>query len=805
MGEHFLAAKFSKFISKSFKRILLFILFISFFPHLIYSQEFIVRGRVIDKTTNQILSSVSIHDKTSLRGTISDESGNFKISLPRGEHKFEFSYTGFTRVDTTIILSENIEIAISMNPLTVAVGEITISAEGAKDHVSSPLMGSFTLTNKEMMKLPSLLGETDPLKLLQLTPGVQAGSEGNMGFYVRGGGTDQNLILYDNTLVYNPGHLLGFFSIFNPDIIKDVSIIKSGIPAQYGGKLSSVIIMNSYKGNRDSVEFMGSVGLISSRISIGGPLFKGKGTFILGARRTYLELFVEPLIRSLVNNKALFTDKSIYNFYDFNGGGSLKLSNRDNIFLSAYYGRDNFKMGRAGMKQKNSLNWGNGMASLLWTHRINNNGQWNTNISLTKYEFDLSGSQADYFFGLFSSVMDYSLKSNISLRKNKSQTTTGFELIEHSFIPNRIDAHAGNFQLNFGQFNNMNALEGGLFIDEELPLSSKLSVTGGFRLSFFNHHGPYKKFVRNSFGQITDTLFYPQGKSVAFFINPEPRLVFKYQTSENTSFKASYMRIAQYIHLATSATASLPTDIWIPSTSELKPMIGNQLSFGYFRNFPLKGFEFSTEVYYKKMNNQLEFLRGVVYNSIYGSMEDNIASGYGQSYGVEFYLRKKTGNTTGWLSYTLSRTEQKFDAINSGLIYPAKYDRRHEVSLVLMRKFGEKWSGSTVFIYVSGNAFTMPLGRYVIQGNIVNQYGDVNSFRMPPYHRMDIAMTRKIETRKNWSSELTFSVYNLYNRANAYFIYFEAGGNIEKYSMRVRPVTVSLFPVIPSVSWSFKF
>jgi hypothetical protein len=805
MGIYLLSENFNRLTYRIFERVLFCILFSGLFLPQLFCQELIIRGKVIDKTTNQILSSVSVHDKISLRGTTTDDSGYFKISFPPGEHNLEFSYTGYVRFDTTIYLSENVEIYIYLNSLTVPIGEITISAEGIKDHVSSPLMGSFTLTNKEMKKLPSLLGETDPLKLLQLTPGVQGGSEGNMGFYVRGGGTDQNLILYDNTLIYNPGHLLGFFSIFNPEIIRDVSIIKSGIPAQYGGKLSSVIKINSYKGNKDSVEVMGSIGLISSRISISVPLFKGNGTIILGARRTYLELLVEPIVKHLVKNTSFFNEKSIYNFNDFNAGASLKIANHDNISFSGYIGRDNFRMGRAGIKQKNSIEWGNSMASLLWKHEVSAQSEWNTNISWTKYKFDLSGSQADYFFGLLSSVEDYSLKSNYSLKNERKKITTGFELTEHSFIPNRIDAQAGNFLLNFGQFSSMNALEGGIFFDEEVPLSSRITIAGGFRFSFFNHHGPYSKYVKNTLGQVTDTLIYPRGKSLAFFSNPEPRLVIKFQINDNISFKASYMRIAQYIHLATSATASLPTDIWIPSTSELKPMTGDQLSIGYFRNFPKYGIEFSTETYYKKMNNQLEFLRGVVYNSIYGTMEDNIATGFGQSYGVEFYLRKKTGKYTGWLSYTLSRTEQKFDEINSGLVYPSKYDRRHEISLVFIRKLNEKWNGSAVFIYLSGNAFTMPAGRYIIQGNIINQYGVVNSFRMPPYHRMDISFTRKTIIRKNWSSELTFSIYNIYNRANPYFIYFEAVGDLESYSLKVRPVIVSLFPVIPSVSWSFKF
>jgi hypothetical protein len=282
-------------------------------------------------------------------------------------------------------------------------------------------------------------------------------------------------------------------------------------------------------------------------------------------------------------------------------------------------------------------------------------------------------------------------------------------------------------------------------------------------------------------------------------------MVLKYLLSENAALKASYMRTAQYIHLATSATASLPTDIWIPSNSDLKPLIGDQISTGYFRNFPKKGFEFSAEVYYKKMKNQLQFLRGVVYNSIDGNITDNLVTGYGQSYGAEFYVAKKTGKTSGWLSYTLSRTEEKFDEINSGFVYPAKYDRRHDISIALIQRFNGKWSGSAVFVYVSGNAFTMPVGRYIIQGNIVNQYDEVNSFRMPPYHRMDISLTRKLISRKNLSSELILSVYNVYNRANPYYIYFEATGDLEKYSLEVNAVEVSLFPVIPSVSWNFNF
>jgi hypothetical protein len=781
--------------------ILLFFLFLT----QLFSQEFVIKGNVYNKTNRQILTAVSIFDRTSLRGTITDNSGDFKISLPHGENKIEFSYTGFHRCDTIINLYENIELSVPLEPLTVSVSEVTITADRLRDHVSSSLMGSFTLTNKEMKSLPSLLGETDPIKLLQLTPGVQSGSEGNIGFYVRGGGTDQNLILYDNTLLYNPGHLLGFFSVFNPEIIKDISIIKSGIPAQFGGKASSVITLNSYKGSKDSLEIMGSLGIISSRVSIGGPIFKKRGTIIFGARRTYLDLFVEPLIRNGARKTAFLQNKSKYNFYDLNAGVSLDIGDLDNLSFSGYFGRDNFTLGRSGIKQENSLKWGNGLASLLWDHKIGENGEWTTNISRTKYNFQLAGSQSSYSFGLYSSIEDYTIKSIGLFKKNERQISTGIEFTKHSFIPNRINAQADSFLLNFGQFSTMNAIEGAVFCDGTLPVSSRFSISAGLRLSFFNHRGPYRKIESNSLGEVSDTLNYPRGKSLAFYAFPEPRLVLKYQFNPDASIKASFMRIAQYVHLATSASASLPTDIWIPSTSELKPLIGDQVSLGYFKNFLNKNIDFSVELYYKKMDNQLEFLQGIIYNSIDGNMDENIAVGYGQSYGAEFYLHIKSGKSTGWISYTLSRAEQKFNEINEGFIYPAKYDRRHDLSLTFVRKFNKKWSASAVFIYTSGNAYTLPIGRYIIQGRIVNEYGSVNSFRMPAYNRMDVSLNRTIITKKNLTSELIFSVYNIYNRANPYFIYFQASADLDKYSLKIKPVVVRLFPVIPSVSWSFKF
>jgi hypothetical protein len=770
-----------------------------------FPQQFSIRGKVCDKTTGAPLSAVSVQDLEYGGGTVTNENGEFRIRTGSGTHRLAFSCIGYLRKDTVLNVSSGLKMVILLEQLAYKVGEVTVSAEEQKDQVNSMQTGTFTISGKQISKLPSLLGEVDPLKILQLTPGVQSASYGGVGFNVRGGGTDQNLILYDNTIVYNPGHLLGIFSVFNSDLIKNLSIVKSGIPAQYGGKLSSVIIMDSYKGNPDSFEIKGSTGLISSKITAGGPLFGHRGTFILGARRTYLQLLVKPIIMHTVSSTSFLVKDNLYNFYDFNLGADLNLGDKDMLSVTAYHGRDSYSMDQSGFRQKNYLNWGNTMAALSWKHKKGIRSYINTNLSYTRYDFDLAGSQADYSFGLFSSIDDYSIKSEYSTKSERNSFLTGLELTSHSFTPNRINGKAGNFSLNFAQFVDMQALEGGVYLNDEFNINPELSVSAGLRLSFFDHHGPYTQYKRNAAGQVTDTLSFPFGKSLAFYSEPEPRLVMKYRIGSNSAVKASYTHIAQYIHLATSASASLPADVWIPSTSGIKPLTGDQVSMGYFRNFKESGFEFSTEVYYKYMRNQLEFLRGIVNISIDGNMDNNLAVGKGRAYGLELFLARKIGKSTGWLSYTLAKTELQFDQINQGYFYPAKYDRRHDISFTMSRELNEKWSASVVFVYISGSAFTMPVGRYIIQGIVVNQYGDVNSFRMPANHRMDLSLTRKIVSQKKRESELVFSVYNVYNRANPYYIYYEIVGDVEKYSLSVKAFEVSLIPIIPSISWNFRF
>jgi hypothetical protein len=435
--------------------------------------------------------------------------------------------------------------------------------------------------------------------------------------------------------------------------------------------------------------------------------------------------------------------ENIYNFYDFNAVISFSISDKDKVRFTGYYGRDNYHNFNEGVDRNNFINWGNSILNVSWDHIVNQDVFINSKLSWTNYGFNLSGSQEEYHFGLRSGVNDFNYKSELSFDKGRTNYSVGIEITEHQFSPNALVASYGSFDVDFFQFEKLNALEGGLFFDHEYSFSEKFSLSGGLRLSVFNQHGPYREISRNSLGHAEDTIYHPLQKSLAFYMHPEPRLSLKYQFSDGASVKASYMRIAQYVHLASSAGASLPLDIWIPSSSEIKPMIGDQVSLGYFRKLHELNFEFSSEVYFKNMKNKLEFMRGILVSSFDGAINDNIVSGYGRSYGIEFYLGRTVGKTTGWLSYSLSRTENRFDEINQGRFYPAKYDRTHDFSITLARKLREKWSASAMFVYLSGNAFTMPIGRYIIQGDFVNQYGDVNSFRMPAYHRLDISFTRK--------------------------------------------------------------
>ncbi len=764
-----------------------------------------LHGKIFDVEKNIPLEGASIFEHGSGRGTTSDTNGEYKIYLKKGKTQLKVTFLGYMEIDTLLYLESSASIDFYLTPRTITYEEVTIVANADRDFIGSVQMGEIVLDKKDINSLPKLLGEADPIRYLQLTPGVQSSSEGGIGFFVRGGGVDQNLVLYDNALIYNPGHLLGFISVFNPDMITEVSLIKSGIPARFGGRLSSVVQVRPDRGSSDSLRIKGQIGLVASRITLNRSFNKKRGSFILSARRASIDQFVKPVVFSLLADTNPFLKESSYNFYDFSGGISYKIGNKDYLNFSAYYGEDDYKINRSARIAETMMNWGNFIVTGEWKHVFSENMVLGTSISRTDYQFDLFGSQSEYIFSMLSSVNDYSIKSNLNYFDENHKLTMGYELTRHIFTPNDIDVNAGGLVMNFLSYNKLYAYEGGIFAEDEFHLSDKIGVSLGLRYSFFSQTGPYKEYLYDETSLLKDSILYPKGERLAFYNHLEPRISARYQLNTNASLKASYMHMAQYIHLATSSTVSLPTDIWLPSSREIKPQYGDQISVGYFLEWMNKQLESSVEIYYKSSRNQLEFLRGVISSSINLTLIDNLAIGKGRSYGAEFLLRKKHGKLTGWTGYTISRSVREFEMINDGKIYPAKFDRRHDLSFAGIYELNKKWNFSMVFIYVSGNAFTLPIGRYIIQGNLVNQYGDLNNYRMPAYHRLDVSATRSRTTTEGNISSWDFSIFNLYNHANPFYIYFETTGDLDLYRLDVKPVIVSLFPIVPTISWRFEF
>ncbi|MCF8226040.1 MAG: TonB-dependent receptor [Bacteroidales bacterium] len=765
-----------------------------------------ISGVVFNARDLSALDGASVVNMQTGRGVATDGSGRYSIEVLQGNVRLRVRYLGFRDVDTLLeVTGRNLNLDFYLAPEPVKYEEVTVTAENTEDFVGSVRMGDVYLSRNDINSLPKLLGEADPIRFLQLTPGVQSGSEGGIGFFVRGGSVDQNLVLFDDALVYNPGHLLGFVSVFNPDIITGVSLMKSGIPARFGGRLSSVIQVNPDRGRSDSLQLRGQVGMVASRLTLNRSFASGRGSFILSGRMASINLVIKPLLFPLLEDVNPFLKQSAYDFYDMQGGLSYRIGEKDYLSLTAFYGRDRYSIERSSRIAETGMDWGNFILSGKWSHVFSDDMALKTTLSRTDYHFDLSGSQSEFIFSLLSSVEDHSLKSELDYKAGGHRFSFGYEMTRHRFIPNEIDVEAAGLVMNFLSYNNLFGFEGGIYAEDEFSLTPNMDLSLGLRYSFFNQVGPYTEYLYDETSLLQDSVTYPAGSSLAFYHHPEPRISLVYRLDGSSSVKASYMHMAQYVHLATSATVSLPMDIWLPSSREIKPQYGDQLSTGYFRNWDGDMYESSVELYFKTARNQVEFLRGVISNSLNMTMMENITIGKGRSYGAEFFLRKRQGRLTGWTGYTISRAVRKFDMINDGRIYPAKFDRRHDLSLAGVYKLDDKWDVSAVFIYVSGSAFTLPVGRYVIEGNIVNEYGDVNNYRMPPYNRLDLSVTRTVKTKRDYLSSWDFSVYNAYNRSNPFYIYFETKGNLDNYRLEVEPVMVSLFPIVPTLSYRFEF
>ncbi|HXC06848.1 MAG TPA: TonB-dependent receptor, partial [Bacteroidia bacterium] len=696
------------------KRIFFLFFLVSFLiPVLSHAQQqFTISGSVRDSANGESVIGASIYIPEAKTGANTNAYGFFSITLPAGSYSLVVTYVGKQPKTIPVNLQKNEKLNIEIAEKSVSLKGVEISAEHADKNVTSITMSTDHLDIQTVKALPVLFGEVDILKTITLLPGVMSAGEGNTGFYVRGGGPDQNLVLLDDATVYNASHLLGFFSVFNADAIKDMNLIKGGIPAEYGGRLASVLDVHMNDGNSKNFTVKGGIGLIASRLTIEGPIKKDRGSFLISGRRTYADVFLH-----LFGNTAAIRASSLY-FYDLNLKANYRITDKDRIYLSGYFGRDVF--GASGLF---GISWGNATGTLRWNHIFNDKLFLNSSLIVSDYQYNISVTSGSNNFGITSGIRDYALKESFEYYLNrKNKIKFGVQSIFHVFTPGTVSTN-GTSLLNGLNIDKKYCLENSIYISNEMTVTPKLTVVYGLRYVLYDELGPGTVFHYDTAGNITDTTKYSSLKKIQEYGSFEPRAAMRYILTDESSLKASYTRTSQFIQLLSNTTASTPTDLWVPSSNVIKPQLGDQYDLGYFRNFRNNMYEASVEVYYKNMQNQIDYKPGadIVLNPV---VESQLYFGKGRSYGTEFLVRKNAGKFTGWIAYTLSRTERQFQYINNDSWYPAKQDRTHDISLVGMYNVGTKWSFGAVWVYATGNAVTFPVGQYEYQGHIVAYYSD---------------------------------------------------------------------------------
>ena len=764
--------------------------------------RYTLSGYIKDSLNGETMIGATIVVQGQAKGISSNQYGFYSITLEKGNYVLLCTYIGYQPKAIVFKLDRNRQFNFEMLPSVSAAEAIVVISRKRDANIKNTQMGKFTLPIEQIKSIPAFLGEVDLLKTIQLLPGVRNAGEGSAGIYVRGGGPDQNLILLDDAPVYNTGHLFGFFSIFNADAIKNVSLIKGGMPAQYGGRLSSVLDIAMKEGNNQKFEVDGGIGLIASRLSLQGPIKKERASFIVSARRTYIDALVKPFI-----SKSSQFYGSGYYFYDLNAKMNYKFSERDRIYISGYFGRDVFDFVNGRQSLKVNIPWGNATGTMRWNHVFTNKLFGNTTLVYNDYNFVFKASQHDFEIKLASGIRDISLKQDLDLYPfTGHKIKFGGIFTHHRFTPSVVTGRQDStvFKPNNAQVKFAN--EAALYLQDDWEISEKLKVNAGMRYSWFQQTGPYNIYTTDDNGNRLDSIVYGNGRAVKTYGGLEPRITLRYAVNDKTSFKASVTHNLQYIHLVSNAGTTLPTDIWVPSTYKVKPQLSWLYAVGLFKNLRDNKYETSLELYYKQMKNQIEYREGYTPNTLEDT-ENFFTFGKGWSYGTELFINKTKGKFTGWLGYTLSWTLRKFAALNSGEKYPAKYDRRNDLSVVAMYTLNEKWRLSGTFVYGSGNATSLPERFYIINGILTQQYSRINAYRLHAYHRLDLSaiLSPKRNEKRKWKSEWVFSIYNAYSRQNPYFIYFDQTGNPYNGTLKIQAKQVSIFPIIPAVTWNIKF
>lgn len=753
------------------------------------AQKYTISGYITDATTGEELIGATVAVKGATTGAATNAYGFYSLTLPQGTYTLYAQFIGYTAQELEITLDRNLKQNFALGEQAQMLEAAVVEAERRDQNITSTQMGVERMDIREINAVPVLFGEKDLIKTIQLMPGVKTTGEGSTGFFVRGGGADQNLILLDEATVYNASHLLGFFSVFNSDALKDVTLYKGSHPAPYGGRLSSVLDIKMRDGNNRKFGAEGGVGLISSRLSVEGPIVKERGSFIVSGRRTYADMFLQ------LSNEPALNESQLY-FYDLNLKANYKINDKHRIYVSGYFGRDVL-----GFRDLFGLEWGNSTGTVRWNYLVNDKLFSNTSLIVSNYDYKIGLNLLGTNIDIFSSIDDINLKQDFQYyASSRSTLSFGFNAIHHTIVPGvvqlRSDAGTGGIELP-----TQRSLENAAYISHEYKATQLLSFEYGLRLSAFTPLGPGEFFDYNATGDVTDTTRIEAGETLLTYVNLEPRFAVNYLLNEVSSIKAGYSRNAQNLHLLQNVTSGSPTDLWIPSSNNVRPQLSDQFSIGYFRNFKKDSYEFSAETYYKALQNQIDYKDGAELN-FNESVESELLFGEGRAYGIEFYLKKKTGRLTGWLSYTLSRIENKVEGINNGEYYPAIQDRTHDLSIVALYELNPKLQLSASWVYFTGNAVTFPSGKYIMNGEVVNYFTERNGYRMPDFHRLDLGVNWIRKRTEKFESSWNFSLYNAYGRENAFAINFEPDPEDPN---RTQAVQIALFRWIPSATYNFKF
>jgi outer membrane receptor for ferrienterochelin and colicin len=729
--------------------------------------KYTISGYIKDGSNGESLMSSIVYVNEISKGTTTNEYGFYSLQLPAGNYTIKISYVGYATQLLPVTLDKDTKLNVEMGPSSVLSKEVVVTAERKDANVSSTNIGRQEITMENAKAIPALLGEVDILKTLQLLPGVQAAGEGNSGFYVRGGGPDQNLVLLDEATVYNTGHLFGFFSVFNSDAIKSVTIEKGSMPANYGGRISSVVDVKMKEGNMKKWTAEGGIGIIASRLTIQGPLKKDKCSIMLSGRRTYIDLFTKEILKKVQDGK--FAGNSYY-FYDINAKINYRFSDKDRVYISGYFGRDVFKFKDPDGQFSLDFPWGNSTVTGRWNHVFDEKLFMNTSLIYNDYRFAANIKFLDVKFDVKSSIQQITAKIDYDYSPIIGHLMKfGIHYNHHIFTPYTATGSDGTNSFKNSNANKKYAHETAIYFLDEFDVTKWFRLNIGIRGSMFNLVGPYKKIEFNENGSVKDTIQFALDQVVKTYFGIEPRIGMRFQVAKATSIKAGFHMTKQYVHLVPVSNSTLPTDLWVPSSPNVKPQTGLQYSLGVFQNFKDNMIETSVELYYKDLFNLIENGQSAVGNINY-DVEDLYTYGRGRAYGSEFFVKKAKGRWTGWIGYTLAWSTRKFPGIDNGKTFPSKYDRRHDLNVVLMWDISKHWRVSSTFVYASGNTTTLPVAIYYVGGNIHYEWGDRNSWRLPAYHRLDLGVSYMVQ-KKKWSYDINFSIYNVYNRQNPYFVY----------------------------------